>query len=149
MLDIVRWPDKRLKQACKPVIDFETDELLEQIKGMVDAMWGYGGIGLAANQVGFDNRVIVVAKEPGSFPKTTPLVLINPVIERRSSKKQTMNEGCLSFAGITKYRRRSKSIGVIARDYRGLEFRWKAEGLAAQCIQHEMDHINGKTFLDK
>ena len=149
LLEIVKYPDPRLREVCKPVEEFETEELLSQIKGMVEAMWIYGGIGIAANQVGYDNRVIVVAREPSSMPNTTPLVLINPVMRERSSGKQTINEGCLSFPSKTNRRTRSKNCRVVAYNFEGERFTWKFRGLASQVIQHEMDHLNGKTFLDK
>lgn len=148
MLRIVLHPDKRLHTVCQPVKKFD-DELAEQVKLMVETMYGYGGIGLASNQVGYSNRVIIVAKDPTTYPKTVPLVLINPRIQFRSNKKQTLNEGCLSFPGKTTYRRRARTIRLRARNLDGSEFNWKATGLAAQCIQHELDHLNGKTFLDK
>ncbi len=150
MLSIVLHPDKRLKQVCQPVPEeeFGTENLKDQVAQMIETMYAYAGIGLAANQVGYENRVLVVAKDPDKYPNTTPLVMINPVV-RRSNKKQTMKEGCLSFPGVSKYRRRAKSVIVTYRDQEGGENRWKAERLAGQCIQHELDHLNGKTFLDK
>lgn len=148
MLKLILYPDKRLNKFCRPVKEFN-EELEIQVRQMIVTMYGYGGIGLAANQVGYTNRVIIVAKDPTTYPKTVPLVLINPRLRHRSNKKQTMNEGCLSFPGKTMYRRRAQKIRLIAQNLDGTEFKWQASGLAAQCIQHELDHINGRTFLDK
>lgn len=148
MLKLVLYPDKRLRTVCQPVKEFN-EELEEQVKLMIETMYGYGGIGLAANQVGYSNRVIIVAKDPTTYPKTVPMVLINPRLLFRSNKKQTLEEGCLSFPGRTNYRRRAQRIRLVAKNPDGTEFKWQASGLAAQCIQHEIDHINGKTFLDK
>lgn len=151
LLQLVLEPDPRLHRACKKVeiTEFGTPELIAQVGRMTETMYAYQGIGLAANQVGFNNRVIVVAKNPEKFPNTTPLTLINPVIQTRSDKKQTLREGCLSFPGKTTMRRRSKDVRLIAYDLSGNKFSWKAKGLAAQCIQHEIDHINGKTMMDR
>ena len=151
LLQLVLDPDPRLKKVCRKVeiYHFGRAELIAQVGRMTETMYAYQGIGLAANQVGFDNRVIVVAKNPEKFPNTTPLTLINPVIQSRSGKKQTLREGCLSFPGKTKMRRRAASVRIIAYDLKGDKFTWQAKGLAAQCIQHEIDHINGKTMMDK
>ena len=150
LLQLVLEPDPRLHKVCKRVkIDeFGTPELITQVGRMTEVMYAYQGIGVAANQVGFDNRVIVVAKNPECFPNTSPLTLINPVIQTRSNKKQTIREGCLSFPSKTIMRRRSVSIRLIAYDLSGNKFSWQARGLAAQCIQHEVDHLNGKTMFD-
>ena len=150
MLDIVLWPDRRLSKACKPVPDddFGTQELLNQVGNMIYTMIGNEGIGLAANQVGFENRVLIISKEPES-PNGLPLVCINPKITNRSSTKQTMKEGCLSFPEQTSIRRRSKRVTFKAQDLYGTTFTWTARELQAQCFQHELDHLNGKTFFDK
>ena len=151
LLQLVLDPDPRLKKVCSrvPENEFNTPELIAQVGRMTETMYAYQGIGLAANQVGFSNRVIVVAKDPTKFPITTPLALINPVIQDRAKKKQTMREGCLSFPAKTIMRKRSASVRVTAQDVAGNEFKWQAKGLAAQCIQHEIDHLNGKTMMDK
>tara|TARA_R100001086_G_scaffold184563_1_gene103109 strand:- start:622 stop:1122 length:501 start_codon:yes stop_codon:yes gene_type:complete len=148
LLELVTDPDDRLHQVCKPVKEFGTPELIEQVGRMTATMYAYAGVGLAANQVGYDNRVVVVAKNPERFPHTTPLVLINPRIESRNGA-QTMREGCLSFPGRTSMRKRAKTVRITAFDVDGNEFKWQAKKLAAQCIQHEIDHLNGKTFLEK
>ena len=151
LLKLVLDPDPRLKKICRKVeeSEFGQPELISQVGRMTETMYAYQGIGLAANQVGFDNRVIIVAKNPERFPNTTPLVMINPVIQSRSNKKQTMREGCLSFPAKTTMRRRSKTVRITAYDLNGEKFNWQAKGLAAQCIQHEIDHINGKTMMDR
>lgn len=151
MLVITAYPDVRLRELCQPVTEAEFDEpeLKDQVEKMIETMYGYGGIGLAANQVGFTNRVMILAESPELFPNCQPIAMINPVIKRKSNKKQTMKEGCLSFPGQSNYRRRARSIRLEYRDVDGVTKTWKAQGLAAQCIQHELDHLNGKTFLDK
>lgn len=151
MLKLVLHPDKRLKELCLPVEpdEFNKPALEKQVAEMIETMYAYAGIGLAANQVGYFNRVIIVAENPNLYPNTKPLVLINPTIVRKSNKKQTMQEGCLSFPGQTNYRRRAKTVRISYQTIDGSVRKWKADLLAAQCIQHELDHLNGKTFLDK
>jgi len=151
LLQLVLEPDPRLHKVCRKVenTEFGTPELIAQVGRMTETMYAYQGIGLAANQVGFNNRVIIIAKNPEKFPNTTPIALINPVIQTRAKKKQTMREGCLSFPGQTTMRRRAASVRLIAYDLSGNKFSWKAKGLAAQCIQHEIDHINGKTMMER
>lgn len=151
MLELVIWPDKRLKKACKlvPNDDFAGEKLRKQIGDMIYTMLANNGIGLAANQVGFDNRVIIVARNPDGAMGGLPLVMINPKVTSKSSGKQTMREGCLSFPDQTIIRRRAKRVTLTARNVDGGTFTWQATDLQAQCIQHEIDHLNGKTFLDK
>ncbi len=151
MLELVTWPDKRLKTACKLVPDseFGEEKLRKQVGDMIYTMLANNGIGLAANQVGFDNRVIIVAKSPDGAIAGLPLVMINPKVTSKSSGKQTMREGCLSFPGQTSIRRRAKRVTLKAQNVDGGTFTWQATGLQAQCIQHEICHLNGKTMFDK
>lgn len=149
-LEIVLWPDERLKTKCSPVLEcqFGSFELRQQLVDMIFTMYANNGIGLAANQVGFSNRVIIISKNP-TKELSLPLVLINPMITKRSDKTQTITEGCLSFPDKTNPRRRPKKITVKAKNFEGNEFTWKSQYLQAQCIQHEIDHINGKNFLER
>ncbi len=151
MLELVTWPDKRLKTACKAVAEeqFGTEELHKQCADMIYLMIAENGIGLAANQVGFTNRVIIVARNPDGEAVGLPLVMINPKVTSKSVGKQVMREGCLSFPGQTAIRRRAKRVTLTAQKVDGFMYTWQATGLQAQCIQHEIDHLNGKTFLDR
>ena len=150
-LNIVKYPDPRLRAVCKPVEEdeFGSDHLLEQAADMIHTMYVNGGIGLAANQVDYTNRVIVVAMSPEDFPDSNPTILVNPRIVSKSSGKVNLKEGCLSFPGRSSWRRRSKSVIVEYQDVLGGEHKWRATGLAAVCVQHEIDHLNGKTFIDR
>ncbi len=151
MLELIIWPNKRLRTACKlvPDEDFGTKELQAKVADMIYVMIANNGIGLAANQAGLDDRMIIVARNPDGALNSSPLIMINPKVTSKSSGKQVMREGCLSFPGQTAIRRRAKRVTLKARNLDGSMFTWQATDLQAQCIQHEIDHLNGKTFLDR
>ncbi|WP_341909576.1 peptide deformylase [Polaromonas sp. YR568] len=143
-LTILRYPDPRLHTVAKPVV--AVDARLRQLVGdMLDTMYAAEGIGLAATQVDVHERVIVIDVSEGH---DQPLVLINPEITWASDEKRVGDEGCLSVPGIYDGVERSTSIRVRALDRDGKLQEHAAEGLLAVCIQHEMDHLMGKVFVE-
>lgn len=142
-LDILHFPDPRLRTKAKPVaaVDGAIRRLADD---MLETMYAAPGIGLAATQVNVHKRVIVVdVTEDGS----DPMVLINPeIIESRGD--ETMDEGCLSVPGIHESVTRANWVRVRAIDRDGNPFEFETDGLQAVCIQHEIDHLEGKLFVD-
>lgn len=142
-LDILHFPDPRLRTKAKPVaaVDGAIRRLADD---MLETMYAAPGIGLAATQVNVHKRVIVVdVTEDGS----DPMVLINPeIIESRGD--ETMDEGCLSVPGIHESVTRADWVRVRAIDRDGNPFEFETDGLKAVCIQHEIDHLEGKLFVD-
>ncbi len=143
LLPILRYPDPRLRTVAKPV---ETvDETIRPlIDDMFATMYDAPGVGLAATQVNVHLRLLVVDV---SEQKDQPLVLINPEILSASGQEQS-EEGCLSVPGIYEPVERAAQIRVAALDRHGTRFELDAEGMLAVCIQHEMDHLEGKLFVD-
>lgn len=145
LLDILHYPDPRLHTVAKPVA--QIDERIRQlVKDMAQTMYNAPGIGLAATQINVHERVIVIdlSEEQNSL-----LVLINPEIVWRSDEVQSYEEGCLSVPGIFETVKRAAEIKVKAFDENGKEQLIEADGLLAVCIQHEMDHLAGKVFVEK
>jgi len=143
LLKILEYPDPRLRTKAKPIIDFG-EELQKQIDDMFETMYAAPGIGLAATQVDYHHQVFVLDV---SENKDQPLVFINPeIIELRGVEE--MEEGCLSFPGVYAKVERADSITVKALDRKGKAFEMDADGLLAVCIQHELDHIQGRLFVD-
>lgn len=143
ILDILHYPDERLRTVARPVetVDAEVRQLVDD---MFDTMYDAPGIGLAATQVNVHRRVIVVdVSEDGSEPH----VFINPEIIVRDGVEE-MQEGCLSVPGYYDTVQRADSITVRALDRDGSPFELDADGLLAVCIQHEIDHLDGKLFVD-
>jgi peptide deformylase len=144
LLTILEFPDERLrKQAAEvKVVDAAIKSL---VKDMFETMYEARGIGLAATQVNIHQRVIVIDI---SEDKQGSLCLINPIILSRSSGETETNEGCLSVPGFFEPVVRSETIRVQALNTEGEPFELDAEGLLSVCIQHEMDHLLGKLFVD-
>ena len=146
-LSILIHPDPRLKKVCDPVSDL-SDELRALAGDMLETMYGAPGIGLAAPQVGVLNRLIVLdcAKDDEEEPR--PLVMFNPEIVAVSDEVNTYEEGCLSipdhYADVT----RPKIVDARWIDADGRERSETFDGLWATCVQHEIDHLNGKLFID-
>jgi peptide deformylase len=142
-LTILEFPDTRLRTRAQPVTDF--DSALKQLAAdMLETMYEAPGIGLAATQVNVHKQLIVLDV---SEEKDQPLILINPkIVEHEGS--QTYQEGCLSVPGIFADVDRAERIRVEAQDTGGKAFTLEADGLLAICIQHEMDHLIGKLFVD-
>lgn len=143
LLDILHFPDERLRRKAEPVAEV-TDETRKLVDDMFETMYDAPGIGLAAIQVNIDQRIIVVDV---SDDKSQPLALINPEITRLEGVEQ-MDEGCLSVPGVYEKVERADAISVKALNAQGEEFEMDADGLLAVCIQHEIDHLDGKLFID-
>jgi peptide deformylase len=144
ILPILRYPDPRLHTVAKPVSAFD-ERLKTLVDDMLATMYDAAGIGLAATQVDVHERVIVIDV---SEEHNQPLVLINPEIVWASEEKQVGEEGCLSVPGIYDGVERASSVRVQALDLSGNRQTHEAEGLLAVCIQHEMDHLLGKVFVE-
>jgi peptide deformylase len=144
LLTILCYPDPRLHTVARPVqaVDGRIKTL---IADMLETMYDAEGIGLAATQVDVHERVIVIDV---SSERNAPLVLINPEITWASQEKQVNDEGCLSVPGIYDGVERSWAIKVEALDGEGVRRTVEAEGLLAVCVQHEMDHLLGKVFVE-
>jgi peptide deformylase len=143
LLEILHFPDPRLRIRAKPLaaVDAATRRL---IADMLETMYAAPGIGLAATQVGVDLRVIVVDVSENS---DEPRAYINPEILSRDGSER-MEEGCLSVPGVFEEVERAERIRVRALDRDGKPVEFDADGLLAVCIQHEIDHLNGKLFVD-
>ena len=142
-LDILHFPDKRLRTKAVDIVSID-DALRLFIADMYETMYDAPGIGLAATQVNFHKRLIVIDV---SEDKDEPLCFINPVITHKDGV-ETMQEGCLSVPGFYENVERAEHITVNALNQQGEAFELTAEGLLAVCIQHEIDHLDGKLFVD-
>lgn len=143
-LEILEFPDPRLRTIAKPVEQVD-DKLRQLIDDMFETMYDAPGIGLAATQINVHKQLIVMDISEDS---NQPLVFINPQLEVLDDEQSEYDEGCLSVPGFyeTVSRPRRVRVNAIGRD--GEPFELIAEGLLATCIQHEMDHLNGKLFVD-
>jgi len=161
ILEILKFPDPRLREVSKPV-DKVTKEHAKLAKDLIETMYAANGIGLAAPQVGELIRMLVIDTRPrdkeGRRYKydemteleqavTQPLVLINPVIIKGEGKT-TFDEGCLSVPGYYETVERYEYVEIKALNEKGEEFIVKTDGLLAICMQHEMDHLEGTLFID-
>ncbi len=143
-LTILRYPDPRLHTVARPVA--EVDERVRRlVDDMLETMYGHDGVGLAATQVDVHERVIVMDT---SEARDQPTVLINPEIVERSAEMKVNEEGCLSVPQIYDKVERHARVKVRALGRDGEPFELDAEGLAAVCVQHEMDHLVGKVFVE-
>ena len=143
LLDILHYPDARLRRKAAPVAAV-TATTRQLVADMFETMYAAPGIGLAAIQVNVPQRVIVLDV---SEDKSAPLALINPEITNLSGLEQ-MDEGCLSVPGVFETVQRAERITYKALDPEGRSFEADADGLLAVCIQHELDHLDGKLFID-
>lgn len=143
MLEIVKYPSKILRQRSKKVTNIKSDEVQTFIKELKETMLAADGLGLAANQVNKDWRVLAVSHKDG------PKIFINPIICWKSFKQGAMEEGCLSFPQVFGLVRRSNKAWVFYRDENARLRFVKADGLLARVLQHEIDHIRGVLFTDK
>ncbi|MBC5782833.1 peptide deformylase [Ramlibacter sp. USB13] len=144
LLSILTYPDPRLHTVAKPVQAVDA-RIRALVADMLETMYDANGIGLAATQVDVHERVVVIDV---SEERNEPLVLVNPEIVWASDEKQVGDEGCLSVPGIYDGVERSTRIRVRALDGEGQSREIEAEGLLAVCIQHEMDHLLGKVFVE-
>jgi peptide deformylase len=144
LLPILRYPDPRLHTVAKPVA--AVDERIRQlIDDMLLTMYEANGIGLAATQVNVHERLVVIDV---SEERDQPLVLINPEITWASPERKKADEGCLSVPDIYDGVERSVAVKVCALDADGVSRDIEADGLLAVCIQHELDHLLGKVFVE-
>jgi peptide deformylase len=144
LLSILEYPDPRLKKVAQPVTRF--DERLRKLAAdMAETMYAAPGVGLAATQVDVHERLIVVDV---SETKDKLHVLVNPEIVWASEETVVCEEGCLSVPGIYDEVRRPARVRVRAQDVAGEAFELDCEGLLAVCVQHEMDHLLGKVFVE-
>jgi peptide deformylase len=143
ILNILHYPDPRLRTRAEVITEFDP-ALKKLVEDMFETMYQAPGIGLAATQVNIHQRLLVMdVTEDQSDPK----VLINPELLVTEGEEE-MDEGCLSVPGYYETVKRAEKIRVRAQDVDGNSFEFDSEGLEAVCIQHEMDHLNGKLFVD-
>jgi peptide deformylase len=142
-LTILEFPDPRLRTVAAPVTVFDA-ELKQFVADMFETMYAANGVGLAATQVNVHQRVLVADM---SDERNEPMVLINPEILEKDGS-QVYQEGCLSFPGIYADVTRALKVKVKANDVEGKDVIVEVEGPLAVCIQHEMDHLAGKVFVD-
>lgn len=143
ILTVLHYPDPRLRKVAEPV-DHVDDEIRQLVDDMFETMYQAPGIGLAATQVDQHKRIITIDI---SEDKSQPLCLINPEIVA-SEGVEKMEEGCLSVPGIYEPVERAEKITVKALNRDGKSYQMQADGLLSVCIQHEMDHLQGKLFVD-
>ena len=143
-LTILRYPDPRLHTVAKPVAAVD-QRLHVLVDNMLETMYEAEGIGLAATQVDVHERLVVIDISEG---RDQPMVFINPEIVWASSETLVGDEGCLSVPGIYDGVQRAKAVRVQALDLDGKTCVHEAEGMLAVCIQHEMDHLLGKVFVE-
>ncbi|MGH1486665.1 MAG: peptide deformylase [Cellvibrionaceae bacterium] len=143
-LEILEFPDPRLRKIAEPVPEVD-DAVRGTITDMFETMYAAKGIGLAATQVNIHYQIIVMDV---SEDKNEPLVFINPKISVIDQEPESYDEGCLSVPGFYETVERPKRVKIEALDKNGAPFVMEPEGLLAVCIQHEIDHLNGKLFVD-
>jgi len=143
LLEILHFPDSRLRLKAQPVAQVD-DNVRQVVKDMFETMYDARGIGLAATQVNIQQQIIVIDV---SEHKNQPLCLINPQIISADGSEE-MQEGCLSVPGYFENVTRAETITVQALNEHGEHFEIVADELLAVCIQHEMDHLEGKLFVD-
>lgn len=144
LLPILNFPDPRLRTKAKPV-EVVDDQIRTLAADMLETMYAAPGIGLAASQVDRHIQLIVIDL---SEEKNQPLVFINPKITPLTQDTQPYEEGCLSVPQVFDKVERSAQVKIEALDLEGKPFELEADGLLAVCIQHEMDHLDGKLFVD-
>ena len=138
-------PDLLLRKKCKPVTSVD-DNLRKLMDDMAETMYDAPGIGLAAIQIGVFKRVVVI--DINKEEEKNPLYLVNPEITFKSKEKSKYEEGCLSLPGQFAEIERASECHLKYLDYNGNTKEYKAKGLLATCIQHEIDHLNGILFID-
>jgi peptide deformylase len=144
VLRILEFPDPQLRKVATPITTFDQD-LNILIDDMLETMYDADGIGLAATQVNVHKRLLVLDV---SENKDSPQVFINPSFDVLDNDLSEYDEGCLSVPGFYETVCRPKQVKISAMDREGSPFELEADGLLATCIQHEIDHLNGKLFVD-
>tara|TARA_B100001175_G_scaffold267213_1_gene238122 strand:- start:1013 stop:1519 length:507 start_codon:yes stop_codon:yes gene_type:complete len=143
-LDILTFPDPRLRKKAKPIERFD-ENLKNMAKKMLHTMYADKGIGLAATQVNYHERLIVIDVSEG---QDEPIYIVNPSYEILDSSPESSKEGCLSIPTFQQEVLRAKKIELSYQDLDGEPQKLMAEGLFGYCIQHEIDHLNGKLIVD-
>lgn len=143
LLEVLTFPDERLRKIAKPVASV-TPEIQQICDDMLETMYAEEGIGLAATQVDIHQRIIVIDI---SEERNQPMVLINPEMIKKTGDC-SIEEGCLSIPGARAFVPRAAEITIKALDRDGKEFQFDADDLLAICVQHELDHLEGKLFVD-
>lgn len=146
ILEILQFPDPRLRTVAEPVAAID-DELRKNIKDMFETMYEANGVGLASTQVNIHRRFFVMDV---SESRKEPLTVINPEILSQEGTQEDLH-GCLSVGrggGISDNIKRAAKLTLRGMDLKGKTFEWTVEGLMAICVQHEIDHLNGKLFID-
>ncbi|MDY0270902.1 MAG: peptide deformylase [Advenella sp.] len=144
LLPILHYPDPRLHKVATPVEQVD-DRIRQLVKDMAETMYDAPGVGLAATQVDVHERIVVIdISEEGNELR----VLINPEITWKSDDTQVYEEGCLSVPGIYDKVERAAEVKVKALNENGEEYTFHADGLLAVCVQHELDHLMGKVFVE-
>jgi peptide deformylase len=144
ILEILKFPDPRLRTIAKPVVQVDA-RIKKLAEDMLETMYAAPGVGLAATQVNVHERLVVIDV---SEEKDQPLVFINPEITVLADQTHEYDEGCLSVPGFFETIQRPERVRVNALGVDGQPFTLEPEGLLAVCIQHELDHLNGKLFVD-
>ena len=144
LLPILEFPDPRLRTVAKPVAQVD-DRIRQLAADMLETMYEAPGIGLAATQVNVHDRVLVIDI---SEDKNDPQVFINPEIEVLGDEEDGYEEGCLSVPGFYEEVRRPSNVRIRALDLQGEPFEIEPDGLLGVCVQHEIDHLDGKLFVD-
>lgn len=145
LLEILEYPDERLRRIAKPVKQF--DQYIKQIaEDMLETMYNAQGAGLAATQVDIDKRIVVIDI---SETRDQPQVLINPTYKPIGDKKSDLPEGCLSVPGFYDTLGRYDHITLTALDINGNLYTKECTGIMAVCVQHEIDHLDGKLLIDE
>ncbi|MES2019286.1 MAG: peptide deformylase [Pseudomonadota bacterium] len=144
ILNILRYPDPRLHKVATPVTEFG-ERIHRLVADMAETMYDAPGVGLAASQVDVHEQLVIIDT---SESKDELRVFVNPQITWASAEKVVYEEGCLSVPGIYDGVERATQVKVSALDADGQPFELEADGLLAVCIQHEMDHLLGKVFVD-
>lgn len=144
LLPILRYPDPRLKTVATPVTQFD-DSLVKLTHDMAETMYDAPGVGLAATQVNVHKRIIVIDVTEDNSGLT---VFVNPEIIQASEESKVYEEGCLSVPGIYEKVERPDTVKVRAQNVKGEWFEIDCDELLAVCIQHEIDHLNGKVFVE-
>ena len=143
-LTILKYPDPRLHTVAKPVAQVDA-RIRQLVDDMLETMYAADGVGLAATQVDVHERLIVIDT---SEARDHPLVLINPELLERSEEMSFVDEGCLSVPAIYDRVKRHAKVKVRALGRDGKPYEFEAEGLLSVCVQHEMDHLRGKVFVE-
>jgi peptide deformylase len=143
LLNVLQFPDVKLRNKAKPVTTFDSN-IIKYVEDMFETMYEQNAIGLASIQVSIPLNIIVIDV---SDLKDSPLCIINPEIIQSEGIQEEF-EGCLSFPGVFDKIERAMNIRLRAQDQHGKTFEIDADGLLSNCIQHEMDHLNGILFID-